>query len=293
MQPRLGVIGDVVEDIVVWLEEPLRYASDTRVTIHRSRGGSAANVAALAAASISTVFLGRIGSDAIGAALVRRLTDAGVDVRVQRAGMTGTIVVLVDADGERTMLPDRAAALDFSDVDPAWTSDLTHVHIPAYSLVDSPLRRSALAIAAGVTSRGGTLSIDASSTSLIEELGARPLLHTIHDLGTTYVFANHSEAEALELFGGGRSLVPHATVIAKDGPRPTTILEPGREPWTVPVPRVPAVRDLTGAGDAFAAGFLATVCADGSMRDAVVAGHASAARVLAHAGAESATCQSG
>ena len=43
----LAVVGDLVEDIVVWADEPLRVATDTAARIFRARGGSAANVAAL------------------------------------------------------------------------------------------------------------------------------------------------------------------------------------------------------------------------------------------------------
>lgn len=269
---------------MVWLEEPLRYASDTRVRIHRSRGGSAANVAAMAAPSVRTVFIGRVGADAVGDALTGRLAAAGVEVRVQREGVTGTIVVLVDADGERTMLPDRGAALDLADVDPAWAADLTHVHLPAYSLVEGPLRDSATAVATAARARGATISVDASSTGVIQALGADWLLRTVDDLGATYLFANGDEALMLGLFGPGRAVVPRTTIIAKDGPRPTTVLLPGGESLMVPVPRVDGVRDLTGAGDAFAAGFLAAACTGSSTLAAVEAGHRSAAGVLTSPG---------
>ena len=46
----LGTIGDLVEDVIVHLLEPIREATDTASLIHRRRGGSAANVAATAAA---------------------------------------------------------------------------------------------------------------------------------------------------------------------------------------------------------------------------------------------------
>ena len=48
----------------------------------------------------------------LGEQLVASLAAAGVDVRVQRAGRTGTVAVLVEPGGERTMLPDRGAAAE-------------------------------------------------------------------------------------------------------------------------------------------------------------------------------------
>ncbi|WP_449373763.1 hypothetical protein [Arthrobacter psychrolactophilus] len=44
----LGIIGDLVQDVIVWLEEPLRHGTDTEVEIFHTRGGSAANVASFA-----------------------------------------------------------------------------------------------------------------------------------------------------------------------------------------------------------------------------------------------------
>ncbi|MDE3131176.1 MAG: hypothetical protein KGL16_08465, partial [Acidobacteriota bacterium] len=100
----LGVVGDLVEDIVVWSPGAVRPATDNPSRITRTRGGSAANVAALAA-SIGTParFIGRVGDDATGCQLVEQLSQCGVDVRAQRNGRTGAVVVLVDAAGERTM----------------------------------------------------------------------------------------------------------------------------------------------------------------------------------------------
>ena len=45
----LGVVGDVVQDVVVWQMEEVRYATDTKSEVMMQRGGSAANVAAFAA----------------------------------------------------------------------------------------------------------------------------------------------------------------------------------------------------------------------------------------------------
>ena len=132
-EPRcrlLAVAGDLVEDIVVWAAEPLRAATDTAARVFRARGGSAANVAALAAPLVPTRFIGRVGADAAGAALADDLAAAGVDVHVQRAGRTGTVVLLVDAEGERTMFPDRGASAELADVDPAGSTASPWLHLP-------------------------------------------------------------------------------------------------------------------------------------------------------------------
>ena len=108
----LCAVGDLVEDIVVWLAGAPGEGTDTEARVFRRRGGSAANVAALCAANGTPArFVGHVGADDLGDRLLATLSASGVDVRVRRGGRTGTIVVLVAPGGERTMLTDRGAAL--------------------------------------------------------------------------------------------------------------------------------------------------------------------------------------
>ena len=71
-------------------------------------GGSAANVAAFAAAAGARPrFIGQVGDDDAGRRLTADLQAAGVDVRLIRAGRMGDTVILVGPDGERSVLADR------------------------------------------------------------------------------------------------------------------------------------------------------------------------------------------
>jgi len=69
----LGVIGDVVQDVVVWQLEEIRAATDTKAEITMTRGGSAANVAAFAAPRHPTRFIGCVGDDLGGLVLTQEL----------------------------------------------------------------------------------------------------------------------------------------------------------------------------------------------------------------------------
>lgn len=84
----LGVIGDIVQDVVVWQLEKIRPATDTKAEITVTRGGSAANVAAFAAPRHPTRFIGCVGDDLGGLMLTQELTQRGVDVRLQTRGGT-------------------------------------------------------------------------------------------------------------------------------------------------------------------------------------------------------------
>lgn len=282
----LAVVGDLVEDVVVWASEPLRAATDTAARVFRARGGSGANVAALAAPLVATRFIGRIGADAAGSALVDDLATAGVDVRVQRVGRTGTVVLLIDADGERTMFPDRGASAELAAVDPAWLDGVAWLHLPAYGLEREPMRGELVRLAAAAQQRGARVSVDASSTGLIAGLGVELALDLIRAIAPDVLFANEDEAALLGLAGGGAVAASAApTVIVKHGPLPTVVIVDGTIAERVDVAPQVDIRDLTGAGDAFAAGFLAATLRGSDAAAACLAGHASAASVLACPGA--------
>lgn len=288
-EPSVGVLavaGDLVEDIVVWAGEPLRAATDTAARVFRARGGSAANVAALAARSVRTRFIGRVGADAAGAVLADDLASAGVDVRVQRAGRTGTVVLLVDAEGERTMFPDRGAAAELGDVDPGWLDGVAWLHLPAYGLEREPMRAELSRLAGIARDSGARVSVDASSTGLLAGLGVDRALELIRTIGPDVLFANEDEASLLGLAGGGEVAASVAPIVViKHGPLPTDVVEHGALVARVDVEPVEGIRDLTGAGDAFAAGFLAASLRGADAAAACRAGHERAAAVLTNPGA--------
>lgn len=292
----LGVIGDLVQDIVVWLEEEIRPATDTRSTITMARGGSAANVAAFAAPRCPTRFIGCVGEDDLGGFVVTRdLTSRGVDVKVQQAGATGMIVVLIDAHGERTMFPSRGASGLIGRVEDAWLDGIEILHLTGYSLQDEPSATSVLDAAARVKAAGGRVSFDVSSTGMIDLYGVDRFTSLVERLAPDFVSANRDESAQLRLVdtdGGPGEVLPRlgdAVLLARSGTDPTRIFRAGKLEATVRVQPAPVVRDLTGAGDAFNAGFLSAVLrqqnSEADLVSAVEAAHTLARRVLAHPGA--------
>ena len=276
----IGTVGDLVEDVAIRLLTAVNVASDTEAIIRRRRGGSAANTAAaVAAAGFPARFIGQIGDDATGATLTAALRAAGVDVVVRCEGRTGTIVVLVDAAGQRTMLTDRAACAGLVDPEASWLDGLSALHVPLYSLGAEPLGTTTRVLLGWARERGLLVSIDASSAAVIHARGAAAVIADLEAIRPDLLLCNEDEVAAL---GGLPRLaaIGRLATVAKHGPAPTVVVTPSGDQMVIEVPPLAGVRDTTGAGDAFAAGLLIGLIRGATMAVAVAAGHAAAQRAI-------------
>ena len=280
----LVTVGDLVEDVIVWSDAPTRHATDNACVIRRSRGGSAANVAAFASGLMPARFIGCVGEDPVADVLTGELAGHGVDVRVQRRGRTGTVVVLIDAGGERTMYPDRAASADLAEVPPAWLDSAVALHAPSYCFAAEPAATSVLRLIGHAVRAGVPVSLDASSTGMIEEHGLARYLDLVESIRPAVFFANAHEAGLLDVT---RPQFAKTLTVVKNGAGSTIVTPPGGPPRAVPVPEAPPARDSTGAGDAFAAGFLAARAHGADPVEAARGGHDLARSVLFAPGATS------
>jgi sugar/nucleoside kinase (ribokinase family) len=276
--PTLIVIGDLVEDVVVWQRGASVHGTDNPAVVTRRRGGSAANVAAVAAELVETRFIGRVGRDRLGASLAEELAAGGVDVRVQTEGRTGSVVVIVTTDGERTMYPDRAAAAELGPVDAAWLADAAMIHVPVYGFQDSG-SATAIGNLLDVAAHDGTpVSLDASAASLIHARGRPWFYAMVERWRPQLVFANRDEAAALDL--DATDPPPGSMWVIKHGAGPAVLCGSDGTRVGVPAQPVEGRIDSTGAGDAFAGGFLAAHLLGHPPDRACALAHERAARVL-------------
>ncbi|MGA9596941.1 MAG: PfkB family carbohydrate kinase [Acidimicrobiia bacterium] len=281
----LCTIGDLVQDIVVWPAADPVHGTDTPARIFHRRGGSAATVAVQAAAvGTPARFVGQVGDDPLGEMLTGQLELAGVQVLVRRKGRTGSVLVLVDPTGERTMLPDRAAATELSELPAGALDGVTWLHVPSYSLVVEPLGATCLGAITLARDAGITVSVDASSTGPLRSYGVDRFLKLIAALQPDVFFCNEDEADALGV--AAEAAMPGAsTTVIKAGSNPVTLVDSAGETTMVAVPPVATVNDTTGAGDAFAAGYIVSAMAGSDPVSATNTGIRLAASVLTSPGA--------
>jgi len=278
-------LGDLMVDVVARLFGPLAEGSDSPGVIQYVGGGSAANTAAwLARVGETTTFVGAIGDDAAGQTQVESLHRLGVDVRfrVDRTRPTGTCLVLVAPTGERTMVPDPGAnlALLEHDVPIDEFRDGDHLHVSGYALLRDS-RDAALHAIDAAHRAGMTVSVGAASAAPLQQLGRTGFLQMVPT--DALLFAN--EKEAAVLAAGVGPATELAARLAEGGREAVVTAGSGDAAWsngeaTASMGAEPLDRpelDTTGAGDAFAAGFLAARARAATPEVCLRDGHALAA----------------
>lgn len=256
------VVGDVINDVLVRPLAEITPDSDTRSQIVRRPGGSAANLACwLGSLGAEVTFVGRVGRDDH-ELHSRHLAEFGVTPRlaIDPEAETGTIVIVVDTAGRRTMLTDRAANLNLTadDIPADVLASAGLLHVSGYSLFEPAVRGSILQLMERARSLGLPVSVDPSSVANLREVGAKQFLEWTR--GCALAFPNRDEA--LYLAGCDHPLTAAArlaryydlAVVTLDGDG-AVLGRAGTYPRLIPADRVAAV-DSTGAGDSFCAGFL-------------------------------------
>lgn len=318
VQHPVVVIGDVVVDIVIKPTGPIRIASDTDSFIRLGLGGAGANTAIhLAREGVPTLFMGRVGDDALGRLVRTALNEPLLTLAVEATpdAPTGAIGILVDDEGQRTMFPQRGANkyVDPQLVERNWPDHVRGLFVSGYALFEETTRAAARLAIEKARAANVPVAIDPASYANILDVGVDRFLEWCE--GATIILPNRHEASVLaggaamsselsnpQVYSAGSPSAPAGldvqfdmddvldrlsrlfpTVVVKLD-REGAIVRSGTDTVFVPAQSVPVV-DTTGAGDAFNAGFFAAYLAGAALNEALSAGNARAARVVQQVGA--------
>ena len=258
----------------------------------KSSGGSAANTCAVAAALGARVaYLGKVADDQLGGVFRHDITAAGVhfpSAPLVGGASTARCLILVTPDGQRTMNTYLGACVSFgeADVDAALVAEAEVLYLEGY-LFDPPAAQAAFRRAAAAAHAAGRrVALSLSDAFCVDRHrdAFRDLVRGEVDI----LFAN--EAEITSLYEANRfedameSVRGEVALAALTRSEAGSVILRGAE--TVEIVAAPArVVDTTGAGDAYAAGFLAGLVADKPLPVCGGLGSLAAAEVIGHYGA--------
>ena len=257
-------------------------------------GGSAANtIVGLSSFGIRTAFVGKLRDDETGRSFAHDIRKSGVYFETPFAvdgPSTARCLVLVTPDGERTMNTYLGACQNLGpdDIDEQLVRDSSVLYLEGY-LWDPPAAKEAFKKAAAISHAAGNQVALTLSDSFCVDRYRDEFLELIRHKVVDIVFANQHELKALYQtadFDTAVSAFRNEGVLGAVTRSEEGCLIVSRD-QTISVPASPIEKlvDTTGAGDLFAAGFLAGLVRGCDMRDAGRLGGLAAAEVIQHYGA--------
>ena len=253
-------------------------------------GGSAANtIVGIADFGGRSAYACKVGSDDYGARYLEEMRRLGIAIEVpQNSGQTGTCVVLITPDAQRTMLTHLgvSSTLGPDDIDADEIARAKYVYIEGYLFTGDSTRAAALKAIELAKAQGVKVALTVSDPFLIDlfrdqfieliegpvdllfcnEQEARALTGKDDPVDCAHEIHRHAENVALTLGANGSILMHEGEVIAVE---------------SVPVQAV----DTTGAGDMYAAGVLYGITNGLSWQQAGHLGSHAAAQVVSQLGA--------
>ena len=257
-----------------------------------SSGGSAANTCAVAAALGARVaYLGKVANDQLGTVFRHDMTAIGVhfpSTPLYGGASTARCLILVTPDGQRTMNTYLGACVSFgeADVPEALVADAAVTYLEGY-LFDPPAAQRAFRRAAAAAHAAGRQVALVTLRSVLRRSASRGVPGT-GEAGCGHPVRQRSRGDQPvrreQLRSGGRTRACDVALAALTRSEAGSVILRGSE--TVEIAAEPTrVVDTTGAGDAYAAGFLAGLT---SGRPLPVCGRIAsiaAAEVISHFGA--------
>jgi len=285
-------IGDVMLDVIARINvspQKINYGSDTASRISTSSGGAAGNVAAwLTRTDARSTIVSHVGDDPAGSAIVAEFDALGVahGELVIPGETSGVVVVLVDSSGERTMFPDKGANSRLTIADLPDLSTFQAAYISGYALLNPLARDGVLEMVAKIKADGIPIYFDPASVGSMKDVTDKEL-HTWFSLMDVLLL---NEEESIYLTGSvdieralDYLLDFSEVVVIKRGSAGAIAKARGFDSISVAAVATTVV-DTTGAGDSFAAGFIASFSKNRDLTAALQAGGELAAGCVAIVG---------
>ena len=312
--PKLDIvaIGDAIVDVIATCDDDflaergLQKGSMRLLTAHEAdelyaamgtaretSGGSAANsMAGVAALGGSAGFIGQVADDQLGDIFAHDMRALGVRFETPTLGdgpPTGRCLILVTPDAQRTMntSPGASHELGPEALDEELIRSAAITYLEGYLWGPERPRRAMLRAAEIAHLAGREVAFTLSESLCIP--GRREGVQGMIDAGAVdLLFANEDEVQQLTASGDLERALEQlsskiATLVVTRGAAGAIGIEDGRRVEIAAAP-VARVVDTTGAGDLFAAGFLAARCRGHGLERCLEAGALAAAEVISHVG---------
>lgn len=256
-------------------------------------GGSAANtIAALASLGGTGAFIGKVRDDQLGGIFRHDITSLGIGFATPAANegpATGRCLIFVTPDAERTMQTYLGAAghVGTEDVDEATIAAARVTYLEGY-LWDQPRAKQAFILAAELAhTHGRKVALSLSDPFCVDR--HRDEFQRLIADHVDLVFANEDEIVSLfrehSFDGALQRCRGNGKLMVLTRSEKGSVVVNGDEVHLVDAERVAQVVDSTGAGDAFAAGFLYGYTRGLRMETCARIGAIAAAEVISHVGA--------
>jgi sugar/nucleoside kinase (ribokinase family) len=257
-------------------------------------GGSAGNTAAgLAALGLDAAFIGQVADDQLGQIYRHDIEAQGIAFLVEPrsdVGATARSLILVTPDAQRTMNTFLGAAqmLETGSVDLAAVADSGIVYLEGY-LWDPAAPRAAMEAAIEAAHAAGRRVAFTLSDTFCVDRHREGFWQLLRDGKVDILFANEAEAASMVMVNDVEEAIARLaefvpTLVVTRSESGATAISNGRRA-DVPAAPIDRLVDTTGAGDLFAAGFLAGEARGLGLEASLRLGAIAAAEVIQHYGA--------
>ncbi|MFC1635882.1 adenosine kinase [Planctomycetota bacterium] len=257
--------------------------------LQTAAGGSAANTMyGISQLGGRAGFCGKIANDGLGALYAQHMRQSRIAFKERTGqGMTGTCVVLISDDAQRTMLTCLGVSgeIDYEDIDEELLRHSRYIYLEGYLFESECAARTMLRSVSVARKNGVKIALTASDAGCVDR--HRDMLIQLIQNDVDLLFANAREARALSGADDNEAVLKVLSgwcesVAVTNGDCGSLVSFNGEVTKIAPY-RVSAL-DTTGAGDAYAAGLLCGIVNGRTVRESGAIASLYSARVATQVG---------